>query len=261
MPTFPVLTIIESQVIIILSPKNGFKRIMSQTSTNGNFWSNQPLHRHDAKSMRENGISYLVDCRGNRLPSFTSIIEATKTAEEKAKKKAKLANWRCDVGSTEATRISCTAKQRGKIGHRHLEKYFNGEKVLCPELIKPHWEHLMPVLEDIHDIKLVESYVFHYYEGFAGRLDCVASYRGTPCIIEFKFPDRFKPIYEETPLQLSAYCGAVNRQYGLRIQHTLVIQATPNQAVVRLFAPDEVIKYWGRWQQRVAQFWNYQKAA
>lgn len=220
-------------------------------------WSNQPLDPYYAKSMGENGIGYLVDCRGNRLPSFTSIIEATKTAEEKARKKAQLANWRGNVGSAEANRIICTARQRGKIGHRHLESYFNGQTVPCPELIKPHWQHLVPVLQDIGDIKLVEGYVFHYYEGFAGRLDCVASYQGTPCIIEFKFPDRLKPIYEETPLQLSAYCGAVNRQYGLKINQTLLIQATPNQAKVTLFTSLEVKKYWGRWQQLVAQFWNY----
>jgi len=222
------------------------------------FWSAKPLPRYDAKPFRANGIGYLVDVRGNRLPGVTPIIEATKLPEEKAR----LARWRQSKGA-EANRIVSTACQRGKLGHAHIERYFLGEKAPCPEPIRRHWDNLLPILQNIHNVRLVEGTVFHFYEGYAGRVDCVASFDDIPCVIEFKFADKIKPLYDE-PLQLAAYCGALNRQYGspygVRIKNALLIVATPDEAVVTWFDPDEVKKYWNRWQQRVAKFWRQTKA-
>ncbi|NEQ41754.1 MAG: hypothetical protein F6K40_38455 [Okeania sp. SIO3I5] len=53
-------------------------------------------------------------------------------------------------------------------------------------------------------------------------MDCVASFDNTPCVIEFKSANRIKPLADE-PLQLGAYCGATNRQYGLRLKNALLI--------------------------------------
>jgi genome maintenance exonuclease 1 len=57
----------------------------------------QPLPHYHANSTWENGISYLVDSRGIRLPGITSILKATKSPQEKAQ----LANWRQRVGTSE----------------------------------------------------------------------------------------------------------------------------------------------------------------
>jgi hypothetical protein len=50
----------------------------------------QPLPHYHAKPTWDNGIGYLVDFRGIRLPGITTIMKATKSPKEKAQ----LVNWR-----------------------------------------------------------------------------------------------------------------------------------------------------------------------
>jgi genome maintenance exonuclease 1 len=219
----------------------------------------QPLPHYYAKSAWENGIGYLVDSRGIRLPGITSILKATKSPQEKAQ----LSNWRQRVGTSQANWISRTSRDRGTLLHQLIKSYFLAESFSCPDSIKPYWENLFPILQDIHDVRLIEGYLFHYYEGYAGRVDCVASYHGIPCVIEFKSADRIKRLYDE-PLQLAAYCGALNRQYGVKygvsLNHVLLIATTPDEVSLTWFDPNEVMDYWHKWQQRVAQFWAQQSA-
>jgi genome maintenance exonuclease 1 len=220
---------------------------------------NKALPPYHAKPFWENDIGYLVDSRGIRLPGITSILKATKSPQEKAQ----LANWRQRVGTSEANQICRTSRDRGNLIHKLTKSYFLGESFSCPDSIQPYWENLLPILQDIHDVRLIEGNVFHYYEGYAGRVDCVASYHGIPCVIEFKSADRIKRLYDE-PLQLAAYCGALNRQYGVKygvsLNHALLIATTPDEVSLTWFDPDEVMDYWHKWQQRVAQFWAQQKA-
>ncbi len=209
------------------------------------------LPHYDGKPTWENGIGYLVDSRGVRLPGFNSILKATQSPLQKAQ----ITRWREKVGFAEANRITKASKERGPVIHELSKNYLLNEPFSCPDSIKPYWDNLLPILENIHDIRLIEGNLFHYYLGYAGRVDCVASYLGIPCVIEFKTAERLKPLYDE-PLQLAAYCGAVNRQYGLRLNNTLLITTTSLEASVTWFERDEVIKYWDLWKQRVADFWK-----
>ena len=58
-----------------------------------------------------------------KLPSVTSILQATQSEE----KKASLANWKARVGAAEANRIKNDASSRGTSMHSHLEKYLLGQ--------------------------------------------------------------------------------------------------------------------------------------
>ncbi|MDJ1169213.1 exonuclease [Roseofilum sp. BLCC_M154] len=226
--------------------------------TKSELWSDAPLPAYTAQSQCENGISYMIDRYGNRLPSYTSIVRATQSAADKAR----LFQWRRRVGQAEASRICATSRQRGILGHRQLMHYWHGETTVCPSLITEHWHHLSPYLEQIQHVRLVEGNLFHFYEGYAGRVDCVASWDSIPCVIDFKFCDRLKPIYNDQCLQLAAYCGAVNRQYGLKhklkINHALLVRSTPDEVDITLFEPQEMLQFWHQWQARVAQFWQIQ---
>ncbi|TAF05458.1 MAG: exonuclease [Nostocales cyanobacterium] len=208
------------------------------------------LHYY-GKLARENGIGYLEDSRGIKLPSFTSILKATKPPAEKAQ----LAKWRQKVGNFEANRITQESKQRVTLIHQQIKNYFLDEPIICPDFIKPYWHNLLPILENIHNIRLIEANLFHYYLGYSGRVDCVANYCNIPCVIEFKTAERIKHLYDE-PLQLAAYCGAVNRQYGLRIKNTLVIVTTPDEAIVHWLEPKDVMKKWHQWENKVTEFWS-----
>ena len=207
------------------------------------------LHYHSKPSW-ENGIGYLVDNRGVRLPGVTSIMQATKSPLQKAQ----LTRWREKVGTVEANRVIQASKKRGTIIHELVSKHLLGQPYSCPNLVRLYWDNLLPILDNIDNIRLVEGNLFHYYLGYAGRVDCVANYLGIPCVIEFKSTERLKPLYDE-PLQSAAYCGAVNRQYGLRLKNALVIVTTPDETSVTWFKPDQVMSNWHLWKQKVADFW------
>ncbi|MDB9314087.1 hypothetical protein PN462_13330 [Spirulina sp. CS-785/01] len=221
------------------------------------FWSDSPLSPYYAKSVTKYGVRGMMDIRGNWTPTTTGILDKTRSPASRAK----LKNWHKNTPSTQVS----SAIQRGIQGHRFLESYFKGESVTCPPLLQPYWDNLCPKLNFINNVRLVEGNLFHFYEGYGGRVDLVANWGDIPCAIEFKFCDRIKPIYDDIPLQLAAYIGALNRQYGkpddIQINHALLIVTTPDETDITLFSPNDVKQYWETWQTRVAQFWGFLEAA
>lgn len=222
----------------------------------------QLLPRLHAKSMRDNGNQYYVNDLGDRLPSVTTILNATKPQEDRDR----LANWRQRVGTDEANRISGTASRRGTQTHKQIQRYLQGLDSPCPEASRPYWQSIAPVLQDIDTVRLIESPVFHYNLSYAGVVDCVASYKGTPCVCEWKTADKPKGSVErlyEYPLQLTAYLGAVNQyyqDYGVKLDRALLVVAVPDlPAEVFLFEPAAMQDYWQQWEKRVAEYWKRRK--
>jgi hypothetical protein len=222
----------------------------------------EQLPRLNAKSLRNNGKQYYMDSTGKKFPSVTTILNATKPQAERDR----LNNWKSRVGMEEATRISTTASRRGTQTHKHIERYLPGENPICPEGSLPYWESIKPVLEDINQIRLVEGSVFHYNMRYSGKVDCVASYKGVPCVCEWKTADKLKGSIEklyEHPLQLTAYLEAVNeyyQDYDIQITHALLVVAIPKtEAEVFWFSPTAVENYWHEWEKRVAEYWRSRK--
>ncbi len=222
------------------------------------------LPHHHAKAVREYGKQYYVDAKGDRFPSVTTILNATKPQEDRDA----LFNWRNRVGVEEANRISGAASRRGTSTHKHIQRYLLGEDISCPDAAKPYWESLQSVLQDINEVRLVEGSVFHYDLTYAGRVDCVASYKGVPCVLDWKTADKPKGSAErlhDAPIQLAAYCGAVNQfyqEYGIELNHAGVVVAVPGmQAEVFWFDPDKMMIYWQQWQKRIAEFWQRRGAS
>lgn len=214
-----------------------------------------------AKQLRQNGQSFYVDEEGDRFPSVSTILNATRPAEQWEA----LANWRQRVGSEEANRISSAASRRGSGTHKHIERYLKGQDVPCADHVRPYWESLQSVLPDIQDVRLIEGFVFHRELAYAGKADCVASYAGTPCLCEWKTADRPKRKLEhlnDYPLQVAAYWGAVNdcyREQGIGLDHAILVLAIPDMpAEVFQFNADMIAHYWQEWENRVNQFWRRQ---
>jgi hypothetical protein len=211
------------------------------------------------KSTQQARGKYFIDAQGTRLPSVTTILNATRPL---AAREA-LARWRERVGPAEASQISTSASRRGTQTHRHLKNYLLGKTSCCPESVQPYWESLQPVLSGIQEVQLVESTVFHYDLGYAGKVDCVATYQNIPCILDWKTSDRPKGSVDrlyDGPIQLAAYCGAVNHfysEYGVKLSHALLSIAIPGEpAETFLFGPDVLRHYWEQWQERVYQFYR-----
>jgi genome maintenance exonuclease 1 len=112
----------------------------------------------------------------------------------------------------------------------------------------------------------VEGTVFNYDLGYAGIVDCVASFRGIPCICEWKTADKPKGSVErlyDYPLQIAAYCSAVNQYYqayDISLKHTLLAVAIPGMpAEVFWFEPEAMQTYLQQWEERVAAFWKLKR--
>lgn len=215
------------------------------------------LPRHSAKQVRQNGKQYYVDANGERLPSVTTILNATKPQEDKDR----LLNWRQRVGVAEANRISGTASRRGTGTHKQIQRYLEGKDSPCPDAIQPYWESIEPVLQDVGNVRLVEGTVFNYDSGYAGRVDCVASFRGIPCICEWKTADKPKGSVErlyDYPVQIAAYSSAVNHHYqayDINLKYALLAVAIPGvPAEVFWFEPEVMQTYLQQWEERVAVF-------
>jgi genome maintenance exonuclease 1 len=219
------------------------------------------LPRHTAKAVRQNGQQYYVGPGGDRLPSVSTILNATRPIEQREA----LARWRQRLGSEEANRISSTASRRGTGTHKQVERYLQGEVVHCPDHIRPYWESIKSVLHTIADVRLLEGFVFHRELGYGGKADCIASYEGTPCLCEWKTADRPKHAIEhlnDYPLQLAAYWGAAQScysDYELNLDHALLAIAIPDRpAEVFWFEKAAIDEYWQQWQERVDRFWRRQ---
>jgi genome maintenance exonuclease 1 len=220
----------------------------------------QWLPVYQAKSVRDRGQTFFVDQRGLRLPAVTTILNATRPPEDWER----LKQWRDRVGHQEANQISSRASRRGTQTHKYLRRFLAGEAIAeFPDTVQPYWHSLEPVLEQVDAVRLVEGFVFHDTLGYGGKVDCIASYQGVPCLLDWKTADRPKGSVErlyDGPLQLAAYCGAVNQCYqeqGVKLAQAALIVAIAHQpAEVFWFDPDTLIGYWQQWQQRVEQFYH-----
>lgn len=219
--------------------------------------SDELLPRYHSKQIREAGKQYYVTDRGDRFPSVTTILNATKPWEHRQA----LFEWRQRIGTAEADQITRRASRRGTGTHRHIQRYLQGETVVCPEAIRPYWASVEPVLQSLKDIRLVEGNVFHDQLSYAGVVDCVASFEGTPCICEWKTSDKPKQTIDrlyDYPLQVVAYCGAVNQlyqEYELNLRHALLVVAIPEMpAEIFWFEPEVMASYWEQWEERVNLF-------
>lgn len=215
-----------------------------------------------AKSIRLEGKQFLVDDKGDRLPSVTTILNATKPQEQRER----LFNWRQRVGAEEANKIAGSASRRGTQTHKQIQRYLLGKDPVCPENSISYWESIKPVLQDIDTVRLVEGSIFHYDLGYSGKVDCVASYKDTPVLCEWKTADKPKGSIErlyEYPIQLAAYLGAVNhsyQDYGIKLDHALLVVAIPDTpAEVFWFEPAQIQHYWQQWIERVEAYRKLQK--
>lgn len=217
------------------------------------------LPRLKAKSQWDKGKQYFVNPQGDRIPSVTTILNSTKPQEDRDA----LLRWKQRVGVAEASQITKAASSRGTQTHKHIQRYLQGEDKSIPDSILPYWLSIEPILQEIHDVRLIEGSVFHQELRYAGRVDCVASYRGVPCICEWKTADQPKVSVErlyDHPLQLTAYLGAVNQsyqEYGVSLDCALLVVAIPGMpAEVFWFESQQMMDYWQDWEQRVAAYWR-----
>ena len=181
----------------------------------------QPLNRVTEDGRR------LYETPGGKLPSVTTILDKTKTAESRAA----LEQWRKNVGHARAQQITTEAANRGTRMHTYLEHYVkNGE--LRDQGSNPFgWaSHAMAqtVIEDglvnVDEFWGVEIPLY-FPKLYAGTTDCVGIHKKDQSILDFKQTN--KPKRQEWIgdyfLQLVAYAQAHNEVYGTNIHKGVIL--------------------------------------
>ena len=191
-------------------------------------WNNKFTYPKSMRSMVSGSRLYAVN--QEKLPSVTSILQATQSEE----KKASLANWKARVGAAEANRIKNDASSRGTSMHSHLEKYLL--RHLNLELLEEEASKSKKMADEIIEQgikgKLSEIYGTEatlYYPGkYAGTCDAVVVYEVQETIIDFKQSNKPKKEewIEDYYLQLGAYSLAHNVVHNSKITQGIVLLCT-----------------------------------
>ena len=164
-----------------------------------------------------------------KLPSVTSILDATKSEEDKAA----LANWRERTGEKEAQAITQAAANRGSKMHAYLETYLLGRenmtffddnekhKIMAKQIIE---KGLKNRFEEIWG---VECTLFKE-NSYSGTCDAVGIFDGKEAIIDFKQSNKPKKseYIDSWLLQTAAYSLAHNSVYNSNITSCVILVCT-----------------------------------
>ena len=198
------------------------------------------------------------DVNNEKLPSVTTILQATQSEE----KKAILAKWKQKVGENKAEHIKNEAANRGTIMHRIIEGYITGEGhadlsdmgqaagIMAQTIFK---EGLKGSMEEVWG-----SEITLYYPGlYAGATDLVGIYEGRESIIDFKQSNKIKKRewIDDYFTQLAAYAMAHNHVYDTKIQSGVILMCTKDNYFQKFVVKDkEFQQYMWKWVSRVDQY-------
>jgi len=190
-------------------------------------WNNKFNYPKSSRSF-ENGMrKYLFD--DEKLPSVTSILQATKSEEDKAA----LENWKQRVGYKEANKIKTEASSRGTSMHSYIEDFLRGRinesffesneqyKNMAKEIID---KGIKGKLEEIFGMETT----LRYPQKYGGTADLVGIYLGKEAIIDFKQANKPKKVdyIQDYFLQLGAYTLAHNVVYKTNITSGVILLCT-----------------------------------
>lgn len=198
---------------------------------------------------------------GNKVPSVTTILDKTKSAESRMA----LANWRRAVGEKKAQDITTEAANRGTRMHKYLEDYVtNG--VMNEPGTNPFSQQSNKMANIIREQGLINVDEFWglevplYYEGlYAGTTDCVGQWKGKPAIIDYKQTNKPKKreYIDDYFVQLTAYAQAHNNMHGTDIRTGVILMCSKDfeyqEFVIEL---DEFDMWADRWWDRVSQYYK-----
>lgn len=209
------------------------------------------------REQTEKGRLYVT--AGGKLPSVTTILDATKSAE----KKQALQNWRNRIGHANAQQITTEAANVGTVMHKKLEEYCLGKR-------KPPGSNIIQQQADKMALEVINNGLVHmdecwgvevglYYDGlYAGTTDCVGQFGGEPAIMDFKQTNKPKKTeyIEDYFVQLAAYAAAHNKMFGTDIKKGVILMCSRAFEYQQwIIEGDEFAKYTDMWFDKVKEYY------
>lgn len=223
---------------------------------NPNKFNYKPLSKENIDGSRK----YLTP-DGEKLPSVTTILDATKSVESK---KA-LNEWRNRIGHKKAQEITTEAAGRGTRMHKFIEDYIKTGK-LSESGSNPY---------SIQSHKMAQSIIYqglskcnefwgtevnlYYPQIYAGTTDLVGIHDGSEAIMDHKQTNKLKKRewIDDYFIQLAAYAAAHNEVYGTNIRKGVIFMCTADNIYQEFIVEGSEFDSWtDRWFKKLEEYYT-----
>ena len=194
-----------------------------------------PVKLQELTTETINRKRFYVTPEGNKYPSITTVLSV--------RNKQGLFEWRKRVGEEVANYVARTAAARGTKVHHMCEDYLNNMHRDFPEKFLEHEKHFLPwclfkqlrdkALCNVNNIYAQECGLYSDKYKVAGRVDCIAEYKDTLSIIDFKTStkERSDSWNENYYIQGSAYAEMFGERTGIEINQVVILVVTEDGTV------------------------------
>lgn len=169
------------------------------------------------------GTRFYQTSQGLLLPSVTTILSSDE------EKKEGIDAWKKRVGDEEAARVSRVSTGKGTKTHALCESYLKNE-LTSLEGVFPLEKHaflqIKKIIDEyIDDIRGLELPLYSNFLQCAGTADCIARYRNTLSLVDFKTSARVKKkeYIRSYFMQGAAYCVMFEELYNIPISQIVLI--------------------------------------
>lgn len=198
---------------------------------------------------------------GEKLPSVTTILDATKSEESKQA----LANWRKRVGVQKAQEITTEAAGRGTRMHKWLEDYIKtgvlNEPGSNPYSLQSHKMAQSIISQGLN--KCSEWWgtevPLYYPKIYAGTTDLAGVHDGDEAIMDHKQTNKPKKRewIDDYFVQLAAYANAHNEVHGTKIRKGVIFMCSAaNEYQEFILEGSDFDKYSDIWFNRVEKYYE-----
>ena len=157
--------------------------------------------------------------------------------------------WRKSVGEDVANYVMRTATSRGNRVHDIIESYLSNKPMgnLTTDygvLAAGLFNLMVPILDRIDNVRVLEKGIYSERLGIAGRTDCIAEFDGKLSTIDFKTASKQRDeINENYLIQATFYSLAWEELTGQKIDQIAIITGTEDgYASVKVDTPTKYVK-------------------
>ena len=157
--------------------------------------------------------------------------------------------WRKSVGEDVANYVMRTAASRGSRVHDMIEAYLSNKPLgnLTTDygvLAAGLFNLMVPILDRIDNVRVLEKGIYSKRLGIAGRTDCIAEFDGKLSTIDFKTASKQRDeINENYLIQATFYSLAWEELTGQKIDQIAIITGTEDgHASVKVDTPTKYVK-------------------
>lgn len=145
-----------------------------------------------------------------------------------------LVKWKKRVGEKKATEIKNAAAQRGKTLHSAAEQYLLNTPLDLEDSpnTKGLFVKIKPLLDNINNIRLMESPLYSDELQLAGTPDIIADYENVLAVCDVKsnsFANKKRLDLVDYYLQTACYAVMMKERFDIMPEHSVVIIASPSK--------------------------------